>query len=378
MASGADYSRYTRTAAWAAMDVEKRMADDEGDQRFETLRRWVQNELRMPAARIEPASADASFRRYFRVYGHGRGQAQPTFIVMDAPPNKENLQPFLHVAQLLRTAQINVPQVLASDTARGLLLLSDLGSQLYLPALTDSRRADDLYRDALSTLLRMQSGIDPRVAGLPAYDAPRLQAEMELMPEWFLRRHLGVALNAEMQGVLQKIFEQLIASALEQPQVFVHRDFHSRNLLVCAPCAPGVLDFQDAVIGPVTYDLVSLLKDCYIAWPEERVRSWALEFRRRALDERGASAAGAGENVFLRWFDWMGLQRHLKVLGIFARLWYRDGKRGYLNDLPLVFDYALDAAKRYSELKPLRRLLVELEPAFRAAQAREGAAIERA
>ncbi len=306
---------------------------------------------------LESASADASFRSYWRTYSGGA-----SWILMDAPPEHEDIGPWIEIAQRLTRAGLQAPRVRASDTTQGFVLMSDLGTRLYLPELTENN-VDDLYAGALDALLTMATTVT--VDALPDYDASRLLAEMQLMPEWFLHRHLGCALSALDQGVICAAFDALIANALEQPQVFVHRDYHSRNLLVVSdsaiagatadsPATPGIIDFQDAVVGPVTYDLASLLRDCYIAWREDRVQAW-VESHRQKLQQLGVTDANATQ--FRRWFDLMGLQRHLKVLGIFCRLWYRDGKASYLGDLPLVWRYTREVGARYPETSALIALL---------------------
>ncbi len=314
---------------------------DASDSRLEMLTRWVSDDLGFADATIAPASADASFRRYFRVT-----RGSDTYIVMDAPPDKEDLVPFLKVGRILSDIGVNAPAVLARDSARGLLLLSDLGTELYLDALRDADAVDRLYGDALQALREIQTADAAHGADLPLYSHTLLMREMELMPEWFLGRHLGLPASAQQRQMLDELFDALSKAAVSQPAAIVHRDYHSRNLLVTAQHNPGILDFQDAVRGPVTYDVASLLKDCYIAWPAARVRQWVLEYRESLL-ERGFEAGSPAQ--FLRWFDLVGLQRHIKVLGIFARLFYRDGKPGYLKDLPLVLAYARDAAAMYPE-----------------------------
>jgi aminoglycoside/choline kinase family phosphotransferase len=287
------------------------------------------------------ASADASFRSYWRVQADSRN-----WIVMDAPPDKEDLGPWLDIAGRLRTAGLNAPEVRAADRTQGFLLLSDLGSRTYLPELSEAT-VDWLYKDALDALFRIQTQVES--TGLPPYDAGRLRAEMELFPNWFLREHLGYAASSAETELIELTMARLLASAAEQPVAFVHRDYHSRNLMIVPGANPGILDFQDAVLGPLTYDLVSLLKDCYIEWPLQRVYGWAEAYRQRLA---AAGLVAAGTTRWRRWFDWMGLQRHLKVLGIFARLYYRDGKAGYLKDLPLVLKYTLTTCARYGELAP--------------------------
>jgi aminoglycoside/choline kinase family phosphotransferase len=339
---------------------------DASDSRLELLTRWVTEDLGFSAGRIEPASGDASFRRYFRLT-----RGTDTYIVMDAPPDKEALGPFVSVAQTLKGIGLNVPVVLARNLPQGLLLLSDLGTRLYLDDLAAEREVDRLYTDALRALIRMQTHGRAAASALPPYDRALLLREMELMPEWFLSRHLGLPAGAG-RAMLDRLFDVLARSALEQPATFVHRDYHSRNLLVSEDANPGILDFQDAVYGAVTYDLVSLLKDCYIAWPVARVSDWALRYREQLLE--AGFVLGADEVEFIRWFDLMGLQRHIKVLGIFARLYYRDGKSGYLKDLPRVLAYTKDAASRYQETAEFAEYIeAHIGPRFDAAQARAGA-----
>jgi hypothetical protein len=322
----------------------------------------VVDDLGFAGGRIAPASADASFRRYFRV-----SRGADSCIVMDAPPDKEDLRPFIHVARLLSDVGVNVPLILARDMERGFLLLTDLGDRLYLDALNELS-VDRLYADALDALLKIQSAQPSLAKGLPRYDDALLQREMQLLPEWFLQRHLGLAISAAERDMLQGLFGALSESARAQPTVIVHRDYHSRNLLVTPEDNPGIIDFQDAVLGALTYDLVSLLKDCYISWPTARVRDWALGYREKLL-ARGVAAGG--EAQFLRWFDLMGLQRHIKVLGIFARLYYRDGKSQYLHDLPRVLRYTQDTAAAYAESAPFAEYLARtVAGRFAEAQAR--------
>jgi aminoglycoside/choline kinase family phosphotransferase len=309
-------------------------------ERLAALRDFAARHLADPGVKPEPASADASFRSYWRVASGGR-----TLVVMNAPPGKEDLGPWLDVARRLRLAGLNAPEVLATDLDAGFVLMSDLGTRLYLPELCEDS-VDALYGDALHALARMQTAV--ATDGLPDYDHVRLLAELELMPTWFLQRHLGLVPACEGWDVIEIAFDALLRAALAQPRAFVHRDYHSRNLLVVEGANPGIIDFQDAVRGPLTYDLVSLLRDCYIAWPRERVLAWA-ESHRLVLRSAGLTTADAA--TFKRWFDFMGLQRHIKVLGIFCRLWYRDGKPGYLGDLPLVLRYTLDVADEYAELR---------------------------
>jgi aminoglycoside/choline kinase family phosphotransferase len=333
------------------------------DVRKTALETWLAGLLAGPPARIAPASADASFRRYFRVWHDGR-----TYIAMDAPPGREDLGPFIQVAEILAASGVNVPRVLERDADRGFLLMTDLGSRVYLDALREGEDPDRLYGDAITALVRIQSQAPAGARRLPAYDAGRLQQEMALFPEWFLSRHLGLRLSARELGLIERAVAQLTEAALGQPQVLVHRDYHSRNLMVCDE-NPGILDFQDAVRGPATYDLVSLLKDCYIAWPRESVLEW-LDLYRAAAAQAGLQF-GSDRAAFIEAFDLMGLQRHLKVLGIFARLWYRDGKPGYLADLPLVLEYTLDATSRSGSMAELGAFLQErVVPEFAGAQRR--------
>lgn len=323
---------------------------DRADQRLA----WVRQALSAPEATLEPASADASFRSYWRVR-----VGTASWVLMDAPPQHEDVRPWLDVAQRLAAAGVEAPAVLASDPAQGFVLMGDLGDATLLPALRahchdDSRdgTVETLYSRALALLLRMQRHVDGN--GLPHYDEQRLVAEMELMPEWFLGRHLGFTPDCDQWDIVEMAFRALVNSALEQPTVFVHRDFHSRNLMLQADGTLATIDFQDAVLGPVTYDLVSLLRDCYIAWPDARVAAWVDEYWRELADA-GVVAVDAAR--FRRWFDLMGLQRHIKVLGIFCRLWYRDGKAGYLGDLDLVWRYTREVGRRYADVAPLVDLI---------------------
>ncbi len=321
-------------------------------QRLQQLNLWLRHELGLPAFEIAPASADASFRRYFRVAFDGE-----TRIAMDAPPEKEALGPFVQIGKRLRGVGLHVPEILAEDHAQGFLLLSDLGSRQYLSELTD-QTVERLYGDALGALTVLQA-CGPTEGEVPPYDRALLLREMELFREWYLGRHLGLRLGAAENALLDDTFALLAEAALEQPRVCVHRDYHSRNLMVCDH-NPGILDFQDAMMGPVTYDLVSLLRDCYVAWPREQVEEWALGYQDLAC-QSGILAERDGER-FLRWFDLMGVQRHLKATGIFARLNHRDGKPGYLNDIPRTLGYVYDVSGRHHELCGLRLLLEGLEP----------------
>jgi aminoglycoside/choline kinase family phosphotransferase len=329
----------------------------ETDARLALLQDWLSRELGLHPERVEPASADASFRRYFRAFRNGT-----TFIVMDAPPGKEDVLPYLKVTGLLEALGAHVPHVHEADVARGLLLLEDLGGTHYLSRLNAGDDPERLYGDALRVLADIQVRGGEAAAELPPYDREVLARELALMPDWFVGRHLALELSSADTRMIAAAFEFLIGEALTQPAVFVHRDYHSRNLMVVDDRNPGILDFQDALRGPIGYDLVSLLKDCYISWPRERVVRWVSDYRallRSQGGEGGGRLSGRDDAEFLRWFDLIGVQRHIKVLGIFARLWYRDGKPGYMNDLPLTLEYVRDTCGRYAELGDLARFLEE-------------------
>lgn len=301
--------------------------------------------------RLEPASADASFRRYFRAFSD-----KGSHIVMDAPPSHEDCRPWLHVARLFRAAGANTPEILAENLEEGFLLISDLGGTTYLAALDDDN-ADGLYRDANAALVKIQ--LASRPGELPPYDTELLMREMHLFSEWYLARHLQVELSNQQRQVMEDTFRRILANNLAQPQVYVHRDWHSRNLMLTEAGNPGVIDFQDAVHGPITYDLVSIYKDAYIQWDEERVLDWTVRYWEAARKARLPVHADFGD--FYRDFEWMGAQRHIKVLGIFARLCHRDGKDGYLKDMPLVMDYLRRACQRYNGLGDFLRLLDEIQ-----------------
>lgn len=319
---------------------------------------WIRRILDDASLTLAPASADASFRSYWRTRHAGQ-----SWILMDSPPAQEDPAPWLEIGARLSAAGLHVPQVRAQDLQQGFLLIEDLGSQLYLPALTDAT-VDALYGDAMDALLLMQRDVD--VTGMQPYDHTFLQRELEIMPEWFLGRHLGYTPECGAGDVLEAGFTVLLHNAQEQPRCFVHRDYHSRNLLVVetdhpgiiAPrlLSPGIIDFQGALVGPVTYDLASLLRDCYVVWDRARVEAWAESYRQRLQEEKLIDST-VDRGRFLRWFDLIGLQRHIKVLGIFCRLHYRDGKHGYLDDLPRVYDYVIEVAGRYPELADFAALL---------------------
>ncbi len=309
------------------------------DHRSEAILHWLRETLRLKVERFEPASNDASFRRYFRV-AHAGG----LHVVMDAPPDKENTEPFIRIAGLFRQADIHVPAIYDENLGEGFLLLEDFGSSSFLDRLNEET-ADSLYQSALDTLLKLQTQTGLEKFALPHYDAGLLQRELDIFQQWFLGGLLGIAMPDAVKHPLDDL---LIASAISQPRVCVHRDFHSRNLMVLERRSPGVIDFQDAVIGPVTYDLVSLLRDCYVSWPQARVERWMQQYYRRLAD---AGLIAADGDLFRRWFDLMGLQRHLKAIGIFARLHLRDNKPGYLADIPRTMGYVTQVCDRYLELQ---------------------------
>ena len=297
-----------------------------------------------------PASSDASFRRYFRIKSQNTNF--PTLIVMDAPPQHEPLKSFIEVDLLLQNEGLNVPKILEKNVAEGFLLLSDLGSETYLTNL-NSDNANHLYKDAMLAIIRMQMASKSNV--LPEYGRELLNRELELFPEWYLKRHLNLEVSDLQHSQLKSAFELIIQNNLTQPSVYVHRDYHSRNLMITKENNPGILDFQDAIYGPITYDAVSLWRDAYISWPEEMVIDWVIKFWEQGRKMGLPMHADFGG--FYRDFEWMGLQRHLKILGIFSRLCYRDSKKDYLKDIPLVLKYAIATANRYIELKPLARIL---------------------
>ncbi|MDD5033699.1 MAG: phosphotransferase [Methylococcaceae bacterium] len=309
------------------------------DLRFQALSDWLRHDLRLGVENIVPASSDASFRRYFRA-----AMGEETYIVMDAPPPHEDVRPFIKISGLLREAGVQAPQIHAQNIDQGFLLLCDFGNRPYLDSL-EEETADSLYGDAMENLIRIKQGV--RGGDLPVYDARLLHTEMDLFRDWFLVRLLEQEIGGAAKSVLEKTWASLAESALEQPRVCVHRDYHSRNLMVTEQDNPGVLDFQDAVEGPISYDLVSLLRDCYIAWPQERVEAWVCAYYRRLQD---AGLLDSGEEQFMRWFDLMGLQRHLKAIGIFSRLKLRDGKGAYLGDIPRTLNYVVGVCERYPEL----------------------------
>ena len=322
------------------------------DDRLSALDAWLREVLRGAPFRLERASTDASFRRYFRAFlDDGR-----TFIAMDAPPERENSRAFVHVARLFRDAGLNAPEIIAEDLARGYLLLTDLGTRSYLSELREGRDVDRLFADASTALVRWQQATRP--GELPEYGEALLARELELFPEWYVGRHLGVQLDEPRAQALRTVFSRVLEQNLSQGRVFVHRDFMPRNLMVCEP-NPGIIDFQDAVHGPVSYDIACLYRDAFVSWEEERVLDGTIRYWEMA---RKAGLPVPGDFAhFWRDVEWMGVQRHLKVLGIFARLHYRDGKAGYLEDTPRFLGYVRHAANRYPGLRALAEILDHLE-----------------
>lgn len=319
------------------------------DPRLQQLKQWLEQVLDEPF-QLKVASADASFRRYFRLQ-----LADRTLIAMDAPPELENSEPFVRINHLFAEAQLQVPKIYAADLNQGFILLADLGTMSYLQALNE-KTADQLYGDALQSLCKLQQYSLNKPSVLPTYSAEKLLAEMHLFDEWFLQQWLKITPNEHIRGLLHSVFQRLIDTAMQQPQVWVHRDYHSRNLMVTANNNPGIIDFQDAVYGPITYDLVSLLRDSYIAWPNQQVQHWSECYRFMAMETEILPPETSSEQ-WSQWFDWMGIQRQLKVLGIFTRLKLRDHKSEYLNDLPQTLDYLLLAAKGYPEFNEFSRWL---------------------
>lgn len=317
--------------------------------RFNALKVWVSTLQGGQNFTIQPASEDASFRRYFRIH-----IGNTTYIAMDAPPQYEDSNSFVDIDKLLEAYQLHVPHIYNADLTQGFILLSDLGSTAYLDKL-NAGTVDGLYGDALDALFAIQTRVPHDK--LPPYDNALLNREMALFRDWFLQTHLGLVLDTATEVILNDTFQCLTENALAQPLVFVHRDYHSRNLMVTGHNNPGILDFQDAVSGPVTYDLVSLLRDCYIAWPDSQVYAWAEAYHSR-LVQHGLLNIDYAQ--FQQWFDGMGMQRHLKAIGIFSRLKHRDGKGGYLKDIPRTLSYVLNMCRRYPQLEPFSRLMQRL------------------
>ncbi len=320
--------------------------------RLKLLEHWVETLFPEKPFTLVSASADASFRRYFRLT-----MDDQTLIVMDAPPQQEDCTSFIQVADILLKAGVHAPEIMAKDVEQGFLLLTDLGDTTYLQALkAQSDTAHSLYQDATDALIKMQ--LTQQVDGLPPYDETLLLNELNLFPDWYIAKHLNIDLSADQRQVISSAFKQILQNNLSQPKVFVHRDYHSRNLMVISP-NPGVIDFQDAVYGPITYDLVSLFKDAYIRWEEEDILDWTIRYWEKA--RKAGLPVATDFATFYRDFEWMGVQRHIKVLGIFARLYHRDGKDSYLNEMPLVMEYLRKACERYHELHLLHNLLDELD-----------------
>ncbi len=324
----------------------------ENDGRLQKILQWLEVDLGLHLESLEATAGDASFRRYFRAVVDG-----VSYIVMDASLDLENVAQFVMVARLFERAGIHVPAVHEEDVGQGFLLLGDLGRRCYLDHLHESS-ASLLYGDALNALVRLQSGIEIEGCPLPFYQREKMRSEMDLFHDWFLRRLLGLESAPLFKGMFDTVQDLLIESAMAQPMVCVHRDYHSRNLMVVEESNPGVLDFQDAVIGPVTYDLVSLLRDCYIAWPEDRVESWAADYH--ALLKERRLIDNIGLEQFMQWFDWMGLQRHLKAVGIFSRLKLRDNRPAYVGDIPRTLGYISRICGRYSTLAEFHGFLQEV------------------
>jgi aminoglycoside/choline kinase family phosphotransferase len=321
------------------------------DARRAALERWLATQFQGARYALTPASEDASFRRYWRLsFDDGR-----SYVAMDAPPDKEDCRPFVRIARMLKDAGVHAPEVHAEDLDQGFLLLADLGTKTYLQEINDANAAE-LFSDAVDALILWQLATRP--GELPPYDEALLRRELNLFPEWYLAKHLRISLSEEQKQVLEKVFQTLVKSALAQPAVYVHRDYMPRNLMLTQP-NPGVLDFQDAVHGPITYDVVCLFRDAFVSWEEARVLDWCVRYWEKA--KRAGLPVNPDFAEFWRSLEWMGLQRHLKVLGIFARINYRDGKPKYLQDTPRFITYARAVAQRYQELRPLARLLDQLE-----------------
>ncbi|GAW85620.1 anomeric MurNAc/GlcNAc kinase [Bathymodiolus platifrons methanotrophic gill symbiont] len=321
------------------------------DARAKAILQWLTNDLNLNITQFETASSDASFRRYFRVQ-----HQQQHYIVMDAPPDKEDTAPFIKVAQLFEQAQVNVPHIIHQNTQQGFLLLEDFGSHCLLDKL-DETTVEPLYKDALDSLITLQKNVDITSCALPHYDAQLLQTELDLFSDWFLSQQCDLKLNAEQLAIIEASNSLLIDSALQQVQVCVHRDYHSRNLMHLSNDNPGIIDFQDAVIGPVTYDAVSLLRDCYISWTDEQIESCLKPYYQQL---KQANIVQCDFSQFKRDFDLMGIQRHLKAIGIFSRLNIRDGKNAYMGDIPRTLNYVINISQRYPELQDFHSLLVQV------------------
>jgi hypothetical protein len=330
------------------------------DERFEMMLDWLKKQPLLAGCDMSqpvPASSDASFRRYFRVFANSEETGETSFIVMDAPVEHEDCRPFIAVSDQLNKMGLQVPKVLAQNLVQGYLLLTDLGTTTYLSALEGATEveADRLYQDALSALVRLQKNGQSAAQQLPAYNQTLLETEMNLFPEWLIGTHLNVSLDRVEKHDWQNVQQLLQKSALAQPLTYVHRDYHSRNLMVTSKDNPGILDFQDAVHGALTYDAVSLLRDCYISWPQEQVSEWQRSYFLQLCEAKLVSKDEW--QAFQKSMDWMGIQRHLKASGIFCRLAHRDGKDSYLNDIPLTLDYLVQVGSLYPEMIDLVRLL---------------------
>jgi N-acetylmuramate 1-kinase len=315
--------------------------------RIESLKHWLNDVLDTSDYELEPASEDASFRCYYRLFLQNK-----TFIVMDAPPPQENCEPFVRITSTLHDCHVNAPKIHHMNLEHGFLMLDDFGNDLYLDNL-DADSVKQLYSDAILALVRMQTAGD--VNELNRYDESLLRKEMQLFSEWLLGKHLQLELKVDQNKSMDALYDLLIENATQQPQSFVHRDFHSRNLMLTGENNPGVIDYQDAVHGPISYDLVSLLKDCYIKWPRDDVNYW-IDFYLKQLAEKGSEIDRV---QFQRWFDLMGVQRQLKASGIFARLSHRDDKHGFLKDIPRTLSYIVDLKQDYEELAPLCLIIEE-------------------
>lgn len=332
------------------------------DKRLNALQNWLNKQLKLEFSAISAAASDASFRRYFRINANNT-----SYIVMDAPPEHESLATFTHAASAFSSLKLHVPTIYAENHTDGFLLLEDLGTRTYLDELNE-QTADKLYSDAIDALITLQSSMlslpnkSPNTLSdrnFPLYSAELLMNEMQLFESWYLKKHIKKPLSDKQTDDLQNSYQLLINSATEQPQSWVHRDYHSRNLMITERNNPGIIDFQDMVIGGISYDLVSLLKDCYIAWPRAKVEHWLTHYYEKATKQLNLTTTSLQQ--LIKYFDFMGVQRHLKILGIFSRLFYRDNKTQYLNDIPLTKQYLTDTCQQYDELAPLAEILVSLE-----------------
>jgi len=331
-------------------------------ERIKKIKQWLETDLQASISSFETASSDASFRRYFRVKfsGWGEKELQPSYIVMDAPPEKENIEPFIKIARYFEQVGLHVPHIFEINFIDGFLLLSDLGKTAYLDML-NQESVGQLYDDAFNALIKLQSvnikSLDGQLE-LPMYSKELLKMEMQLLEDWFIKVHLQYPLSNSELDILHATIERLLDEVLCQPQVIVHRDYHSRNLMIVDENNPGIIDFQDAVVGPCSYDLVSLLNDSYIAWPESQVEQWVASFHQKLLVE--GIIAEKDFSIFQHWFTTMAMQRQIKVVGIFCRLYHRDGKENYLNDIPQTMAYLLRNSAKYPEYQPFHKLMLKL------------------